>query len=290
MPVLEHKDQGINKSSALEILAIKKEWFSDSFNLNAKDREAIEQLRGHLIIEVPELSGMRRAEVEHVKATLSRSTDRGRLAYDRTVSEVRRQNIFVGTTNSSEYLKDTTGNRRFWPVSVKWFNLDALRRDLDQLWAETVMREASGISIRLDQKLWSKAAEEQKQRLIQDPFYDLLQPHLEQVTYRTTNESTHKEELVEVPDVKITSETVWEILDMRGGQRTQDHNQRMGKAMRDLGWRRANTAGTVSIDGKMVVGFAKGNGKDKPWYIVEAIRSMGTLHVIVRRGNEPGLS
>jgi predicted P-loop ATPase len=283
--VLEHKDQGINKSSALEILAIKKEWFSDSFNLNAKDREAIEQLRGHLIIEVPELSGMRRAEVEHVKATLSRSTDRGRLAYDRTVSEVRRQNIFVGTTNSSEYLKDTTGNRRFWPVRVKWFDLDTLRRDLDQLWAETVVREASGISIRLDQKLWSKAAEEQKQRLIQDPFYETLQPHLEQVTYKTTNESTQKEEVVEALDVKIASESVWEILDMRGGQCTQDHNQRMGKAMRDLGWRRANTAGTVRIGGKLVMGYVKG-GTSWP-FVIEATRFTGNLHVTLRREGDP---
>src|SRR5262249_40082376 len=156
--------------------------------------------------------------------------------------------------NSSEYLKDTTGNRRFWPVEVKWFDLDSFRRDRDQLWAEAALREANGDSIRLYQRLWSKAAEEQKRRTLQDPFFEQLQPDLEQVTYKTTNESTKKEEVVEVLDVKIASETVWEILDMRGGQRTQEHNQRMGKAMRDLGWRRANTAGTVSIDGKMVVG------------------------------------
>src|SRR5262249_29443244 len=66
MPVFENEEQGTNKSTTLQTLAVKDEWFSDSFNLNAKDREAIEQLRGKLIIEIPELSGMRRAEIEHL--------------------------------------------------------------------------------------------------------------------------------------------------------------------------------------------------------------------------------
>src|SRR5262249_36305379 len=141
---------------------------------------------------------------------------------------------------------------------------------------------------RLDQTLWPKAGEEQKQRLIQDPFYDQLQPDLEHVTYETIDDISKKRVTKEVFKAKIASKTVWEILDMRGGHRTQDHNQRMGKAMRDLGYSRANAADLVSIDGKLVVGYVKGNAEDEgPWYVIEAIRSLNELRAIVRREGDP---
>src|SRR5262249_16751252 len=121
------------------------------------------------------------------------------------------------------------------------------------------MREARGDSIRLHPDLWPAAATEQEQRRIRDPFYEMLQPYLEHVMYSETG--NHKDQ-IEVFNVKISSESVWEIVDLRGGQRTQDHNQRMGKAVRELKFDRANTAGTVAINGKNVMGYVKGKN---PW-------------------------
>src|SRR6516165_6595829 len=116
MIVLENEEQGTDKSTALATLAGPEEWFSDDLPLNIEGKRVIESLRGRWIVEAAELSGMRRADIEHLKAFLSRQVDRARLAYGRIVSEVPRQCVIVGTTNSLEYLRDTTGNRRFWPV------------------------------------------------------------------------------------------------------------------------------------------------------------------------------
>jgi hypothetical protein len=132
------------------------------------------------------------------------------------------------------------------------------------------VREAAEANIRLDPSLWPTARGEQQQRLIQDPFYETLQPYLEQLIYKD----------VSVSDAKISSEAVWTILDVRGAQRTQDLNQRMGKAMRDLGWRRPNKANLVSINGKSVVGYVKGG--DAWPYTVEAIRDRDGLFVTVK--------
>src|SRR5262249_50019060 len=134
--VLEHEEQGTDKSTALRTLAVNDDWFSDDLPLNADSQKVIESLRGRWIIEAAELSGIRRADVEHMKALLSRQIDRARMSYGRLVSEVRRQCVFFGTTNSSEYLRDETGNRRIWPVGIKRVDIDALKRDRDQLWAE----------------------------------------------------------------------------------------------------------------------------------------------------------
>jgi predicted P-loop ATPase len=194
-----------------------------------------------------ELNGMRRADIEHVKAQLSRQVDRGRMSYDRLVSEVPRQCVFVGTTNSSVYLRDPTGNRRFWPVRVKRFDTDALRRDRDQLWAEATAREATGISIRLDEKLWAVAGAEQERRVTCDPWFELLKAELGGM------------------QGKISAASIWELLDVPTRQQTQEHSRRVGEAMRKIDWTRPNTGGTVKIANKLVSGYVRGN---PPWRTV----------------------
>jgi predicted P-loop ATPase len=251
MMVLEN-EQGKHKSTALATLAVQEAWFSDDLPLNIEAKRVIESLRGRWIIEAAELSGMRRADIEHLKAFLSRQVDRARMAYGHVVSEVPRQCIIVGTTNAEEYLRDTTGNRRFWPVRCKQFDIPALRRDRDQLWAEAAAREASGESIRLDPKFWPKAGEEQAKRLAVDPYYEILHSALDG-RYG-----------------KISSDSVWEILDIRSAQRGQDQARRMADTMRVLGWRRPNKSCLININGKPVVGWVKGN---QPWAKIVALRS-----------------
>src|SRR5690606_29612710 len=100
MLVLESAEQGLNKSSLVEAMAVNEDWFTDSIPLAADPKLMIEGTSGKWILEVAELSGMRKGEVEHVRAQLSRRHDRARLAYARLPTEVPRQSIMIGTTNS----------------------------------------------------------------------------------------------------------------------------------------------------------------------------------------------
>ena len=110
--------QGIGKSTLISRLA--GEWFSDSLNLSdTKDKTAAEKLQGYWILEIGELAGLRKAEVETLRSFLSRQNDIYRAAFGRRATPHPRQCIFFGTTNAeSGYLRDTTGNRRFWPVKT----------------------------------------------------------------------------------------------------------------------------------------------------------------------------
>jgi hypothetical protein len=245
MLVLEQPLQGTDKSSALAILAVHEDWFADDLPLNVESKRVIETLRGRWIIEAAELSGMKKAVVEHLKAMLSRRVDRARMAYGRLPVEAPRQCVLVGTTNKSEYLRDTTGNRRFWPVRVQRFDLEALRRDRDQLWAEAAVREAKGESIRLRRELWPLAAQEQQQRLADDPFVAVLNEHLGDL------------------EGKIASVDVLTILDLRGAQLTQEAYMHASEAMKRIGWKRPNKSGMLRFGGKLVSAYVRGNPRWK---------------------------
>ena len=135
-------------------------------------------MSGVWLYEIADLTGMRKAEVEHVKNFVSRTVDSARPAYGRVRLDPERRTIFFATTNDDEYLKSQTGNRRFWPIPVGRIDLEGLRRDRDQLWAEAAMCEARGDSIALPRHLWTAASEEQSKRLESDewagPIHDYL--------------------------------------------------------------------------------------------------------------------
>ena len=136
MPILEGA-QGKRKSTFVKTLA--KNWFSEMGNFDDRNR-AIESMTGSWILEFAELHQLSRNEVTKAKEFLSTTTDHSRLAYERHPRTFSRQCVFIGTTNESEYLKDQTGNRRFWPVKclVSEINIDKLTRNIDQIWAEVV--------------------------------------------------------------------------------------------------------------------------------------------------------
>ncbi len=132
--------QGLGKSSILAKMG--GEWFSDSLT-TVTGKEAYEQLQGAWIVEMGELSAARKADVESIKHFLTKRIDRFRVAYGKHVNDFPRQCIFVGTTNDVEFLRDQTGNRRFWvmpvgKVAVKraWNTLT--KDEVNQLWAEAV--------------------------------------------------------------------------------------------------------------------------------------------------------
>lgn len=160
--------QGARKSSALATLA-GPAWFSDSLPaMNTKDASSF--LRGRWIIEVAELEAMRR-EIDAVKAFISRQIETYRPAYGREeVSEPRRC-VFAGTTNKTDWQRDETGGRRFWPIKVGQLDLAGLERDRDQLWAEAVLLYQAGVTWWLDGEVAEAALQEASQRHPEDPWH-----------------------------------------------------------------------------------------------------------------------
>lgn len=118
-----------------------KNWFSDTFT-TVQGKESFEQIQGAWLIEIAELSGLKKAEVETIKHYISKCEDSFRPAYGRTVETYKRQCVFFGTTNSKDFLRDPTGNRRFLPVDVrpefatKNVAEELTSEEVDQIWAE----------------------------------------------------------------------------------------------------------------------------------------------------------
>ena len=172
--ILEGK-QGARKSTALRVLA-SDDWFGDSLpSMSGKD--ASDYLRGKWIIEMAELSNINKSEVEIVKAFISREEERFRPAYGRNEIRYARQCVFAGTTNKGDYLRDETGNRRFWPVKVgDECDTDGLVRDRDQIWAEAFAAYQTGAPWWLTGKAAETAANEQGARVSQDAWEgDIMQ-------------------------------------------------------------------------------------------------------------------
>lgn len=140
MIVLEGR-QGARKTSALEVLA--GEWYG-CVDMNLRDKDTLLAVARAWIMELSELASLKKSEVEIMKGFFSRRSDLFRPPYGRVVEDHPRHCVFAGTTNEDIYLIDETGNRRFWPVKVGDVDLEALKRDRDQLWAEAVARYDAG--------------------------------------------------------------------------------------------------------------------------------------------------
>lgn len=156
--------QGIGKSTLLDKMS--KGWFNDSIR-TFEGKEASELLQGVWLVEIGELDAFRQTDVSRIKQFLSLRTDRFRAAYGRHVKDIPRSCIFFGTTNTAVFLRDRTGNRRFWPVDVGitqrtkfvWNQLD---REVDEIWAEAVMRWKLGETLFLTGTVEDDAKAEQE--------------------------------------------------------------------------------------------------------------------------------
>ncbi|PWU08141.1 MAG: hypothetical protein C5B51_08290 [Terriglobia bacterium] len=229
--------QGIGKSTVPRILA-GDEWFSDQLaDMGSKD--ASMQLRGVWIVELSELDVLNRAELARAKAFLSQQSERFRLPYGRRIVQVPRQCVFVGTTNADSWLKDETGGRRFWPVRCRKIDLDGLRRDRDQLWAEALYQYRAGATSWLDDpELVREAAEEQHARYQADVWQEQIAKWLEAPIERM-DERGHA---VASFSGDRNSVTIDDVLHHCIGKRLETWNQsdknRIAACLRALGWER----------------------------------------------------
>lgn len=183
--ILVDPEQGSAKSSFFAALG--QEWFSDTF-MTVHGKEALEQLQGAWIIEMAELAGLRKAEVESTKHFISKQEDRFRPAYARTPETFKRQCVFAGTTNNRSFLRDTSGNRRYWPVDVirsevKKSVFDDLPNEVDQLWAEAVQLVQAGETLYLSSEVEAEAFKQQMlhtevdERMgVVDAYLDIMLP------------------------------------------------------------------------------------------------------------------
>lgn len=222
--------QGAGKSEAVKILAGGDENFLDHDPTHLTGKEQQELIRGRWVIELGELSGMRRGDVNQIKAFMSRTNDRGRPAYGRTVVDQPRRCVFIGTTNDQEYFKDDTGNRRFWPVKIGKIDLRTLANDRDVLFAEAVAIAKSGEDAVLPQALWGDAAEVQEARRERDPWEDLLEGLIEgQAVEPITHNGNSK---IFIASGKILGV----ILNIPAAQQRGEQGKRARRAMERLGW------------------------------------------------------
>ncbi|SMX25035.1 VapE domain-containing protein [Boseongicola aestuarii] len=220
MLVLEG-DQGVGKSRLVRKLALRDAWFCESLNLKAGDRERAQILARAWIAECQELDGLNKMTHENLKKFLSESTDTYRKPYDKNARQYPRHSILIGTTNEFDYLRDLTGNRRFWPVKVKQIDVKGFAGVVEQLWAEAAHREAVGESATLPKHLWNAAADAQAERVAEDPYMDALSGTLGGMVAKVSMDSIKL--ILGLPTAKLTPhdsrriKAVMETLDWRDG-------------------------------------------------------------------------
>jgi predicted P-loop ATPase len=210
--------QGLLKSTALKTLA--HPWFTDEIaDLGTKD--AAIQLRGAWVLELAELDSMNRGDVAKIKAFMSRTTDRFRPPYGRRVVETPRQCVFAGTINLTEYLRDETGGRRFWPIACTKIDVAGLAEVRDQLWGEARDRYLSEEPWWLDTTALNHAASEaQRARYQADAWEKPIQEYL------ATQPSSSVGEILK------------SALIIPAGEWAQGDMNRVARILRTIGWER----------------------------------------------------
>lgn len=214
-------NQGAGKSTTARILSAP--WFSDSF-LNVNDKDSVMNMHGVWVNELGELSAMNRSEVNTLKEFVSRQVDKIRPPYGRLSVKFPRQNIFIGTTNNRDYLKDKTGNRRFWPIKIRRLKWKKLEADRDQLLAEAYAWYKLGEPLYMDKAQSALARVEQDLRMEHDELQDALADFLVDKNCPLKKEFTFFELLEDGPSA------------FRGLRNDRQCQMRVGSILRSLGY------------------------------------------------------
>lgn len=175
-------EQGLKKSSL--IAALGRQWFTDSFS-TIEGKESFEQLQGVWLVEIAEMAALAKADVEKIKHFITKRDDRYRVAFGRRVEKFPRQCVFAVTSNKFDFMKDSTGGRRFWPVKVnvvtpaKDVFKDLNDSEVAQVWAEAVMLYKKGETIYLPENMVEVATKIQKHHTEEHPWTGLIQQYLD---------------------------------------------------------------------------------------------------------------
>jgi predicted P-loop ATPase len=216
--------QGFLKSTALRTLA--EPWFSDDLG-EFGNKDTSLQLTGIWVMELSELDSYNRSDVARTKSFMTRTDDHFRPPYGTHVIDLPRQTIFGGTVNHNEYLKDETGNRRFWPGACSKIDIDGLGQDRDQLWAEARDRFLADEHWWLDDpKLIAAATDEQARRYQLDVWDAVIDEYL---VGRTD---------VSVQEILKGAIGLQEKADWK-----QPEQNRVARCLRSLGWVRKYAGG-----------------------------------------------
>ena len=220
LPIFEG-EQGLKKSTAMRVLS--KGWFTDQLS-DIGNKDAAMELQGVWLVELSEFDYLVKHEASALKAFFGREDDRFRLPYGRRVERVPRQCVFAGTTNEDDYLRDSSGARRYWPVKLGWagkgIDIEALTRDVDQLWAEALHMFKEGERWWLEGELAKLAKDEQDSRYMMDAWENRISAFIEGKTW------------IEVGDVMGL------CLEIPIGQWKRNDEMRVSTALKHMGWAR----------------------------------------------------
>lgn len=237
-----------NKGKSRALWTLTHPWYSDTM-MRVGDKDSYQMLQGVMLYEVSELDSFSRTEASTVKAFISSTEDNFRAPYERAPAKHKRQTAFAGTTNAAEYLKDWTGNTRFWPLAVgDRIDLDGLARERDQLWAEAVHLYRSGeraYPTPEQERTIFKA--EQDQRVIVHPWQEMVSEYVSAISGTVTTRGVMKDalkiDLSRINPQGSEAQRVGQILHGLGY-----HKIRLGFGTREWAWKRDVQPAGVSDD------------------------------------------
>ena len=264
-------DQGIGKSTIAAKLG--GAWFSDalSFDDMRDEKQAGEKLRGEWIMEIGEMKGLRKTDVESVKSFLSRSVDKYRPAYAKRVEQFPRSCAFIGTGNNVDFLADPTGSRRFWPVHCKRRRNDPKRGawdlssdDVGQVWAEVLTWYRAGETLELTREVKALAEASQAEATEQDDRAGIVAVYLDTplpdnwdrmdldarriwLADQDNTEGTHRRTEVSVMEI-------WaECFRKNPADKRRSDSDAIARMLKQLGWGNDGTSKRIPIYGKQKV-------------------------------------
>jgi len=233
--------QGLGKSTALGVLG--GDWFTDT-PLVLGEKDSFQQMQGVWIIELAELDSLNKAESTRAKQFFGSQVDRYRPSYGRLVQPFPRQCVFAGSTNQESYLKDATGNRRYWPVACTKVDVVDLTRDRDQLWAEAYHLYKTGVPWWPQEDDKHLFESEQEDRFDEDVWEELVVEWLR----------SHSRPRV------LISEVMAEALQLLPGNMKPPEQKRLGQVMAHLGWHKVR----ARVNGKRETGYDRPSNWGSP--------------------------
>lgn len=233
--------QGIGKSSGFRALVYDAALYSET-GVSIGDKDSYQSLHGVWIYLLDELDSLRGADLTRTKNFLSSVKDHYRPTYGKGARDFFRQNVFCGTTNDDAYLKDRTGNRRFWPVKVvRPIDRDAIARDRDQLWAEAMTRYQRGEAWHVDSPELRRLCEaEQAERVQGDPWEPIVQAWLQDPigALEPGSDGGAVRTRIDTSEGVLTSEVLLHALHKRPGDITKGDEMRVADVLKTLGYTR----------------------------------------------------